>query len=133
MLTEDDLRAAVVTAAEHLRPSGAAVFLPDATRESFTPGTDHGGHDDANGRGLRYLQWTMDPDPDDTTYDVDFVVLLREPGEPLRVEQDQHTVGVFGESTWQRLIAEAGLEVVEPPVEDPHAGERAVFVARRPA
>ena len=133
MLTEEDLGAAIATAAAHLRPGGVAVFLPDATRESFVAGTDHGGHDGDDGRSLRYLEWTYDPDPDDSTYEIDYVVVLREPGRPLRIVHDHHTDGAFPESTWRRLISDAGLEVVDPGVADPHEGERAVFVARRPA
>ncbi|MGH3134635.1 MAG: class I SAM-dependent methyltransferase [Gaiellaceae bacterium] len=133
MTTEDDLRAAIATAAAHLRPGGAAVVIPDTTRERFVPATSHGGHDGEDGRSLRYLEWVTDPDPDDSTYDVDFVVVLREPGKALRVEHDRHTDGLFPESTWHRLIEEAGLELVDPGVQDPHAGEHAVFVARAPA
>jgi len=67
LTTEDDLRAAIVTAAMHLRPGGVAVFLPDATLESYAPGTDHGGHDGEDGRSLRYLEWTHAPEPGATT------------------------------------------------------------------
>jgi len=133
MTTEDDLRAAIETAAAHARPGGVAVFHPDTTRESFAPATDHGGHDGDDGRGLRYLQWTHDPDPSDTTYEVDFAVLLREPGRPARVELDHHTVGVFPEATWRSALEDAGLEVVDPGVEDPYADERSTFVGRRRA
>jgi SAM-dependent methyltransferase len=45
MTTEADLRAAIATAAEHLRPGGVAVFEPDHVREQFEVGTDHGGED----------------------------------------------------------------------------------------
>ena len=45
MTTLDDLRSAIVTAFVHCRPGGAALFAPDHVRESFRPGTDHGGHD----------------------------------------------------------------------------------------
>ena len=45
MTSEADLRAALATAAEHLRPGGVAVFEPDHVRESFVPATDHGGED----------------------------------------------------------------------------------------
>jgi hypothetical protein len=131
MTTEDDLRAAIATAAAHLRPGGVAVLTPDTTRERFSSATSHGGHDGDDGRSLRYLEWTHDPDPQDTTYEADFVVVLREPGKPTRVEHELHTCGLFPESTWRRLIAEAGLEAVDPDVEDPHAGEHAVFVARK--
>jgi SAM-dependent methyltransferase len=133
MTTEDDLRAAIETAAAHLRPGGAVVFLPDATREQFSPGTDHGGHDGEDGRSLRYLQWTRDEDPEDDSYETDFVVVLREPGEPTRVVHETHTEGLFSEATWGRLLEDAGLEVVDPGVEDPNAGEHGVFAARCPA
>jgi SAM-dependent methyltransferase len=132
MTTEDDLRAAIETAATHVRPGGIALFVPDNTREIFTPGTDHGGHD-GEGRSVRYLEWIHDDDPDDTTYEVDYVIVLREEGRPTQVVHDVHTEGLFPESTWRRLIEEAGLELVDPQVEDPHADEHAVFVGRKPA
>ncbi len=62
----------------------------------FSPGVDSGGHDGEDGRSLRYLEWTHAVDPSDaTTYDVDFAILLREPGEPARVVHDRHTLGLF--------------------------------------
>ncbi len=133
MTTEDDLRAAIETAAAHVRPGGVALFLPDTTREQLVPGTEHGGHDGEDGRSLRYLQWTRDDDPSDDTYQVDFTVVLREEGRPTRVVHELHTEGLFADATWRRLIEQAGLEVVDPSVEDPNEGEHAVFVARRPA
>jgi SAM-dependent methyltransferase len=133
LTTEADLRAAIETAAVHLRPGGIAVFLPDATLESFSPGTDHGGHDGEDGRSLRYLEWTHAPEPGATTAEVDYVVVLREPGRPTRVVQDPHTFGLFPEATWHRALVDAGLELLELDVEDPDAGEHAVFVARRSA
>jgi SAM-dependent methyltransferase len=133
MTTEDDLRAAIATAAVHLRPGGAAVFTPDTTRERFSPQTSHGGHDGDDGRSLRYLEWTHEPELDGSTFTVDFVVVLREAGRPTRVEHERHVCGLFAESPRRRLIEEAGLELVEPDLEDPHADEHAVFVGRRPA
>ena len=133
MTTEEDLRAAIETAATHLRPGGVAVLTPDTTRELFEPDTRHGGHDGEDGRSLRYLEWVRDPDPDDSTYDVEFVVVLQEPGEPVRIEHERHVFGVFSDSTWRRLVTEAGLELVDVGVEDPHTGEHVVFVARRRA
>ena len=66
MTTEADLRQAIETAYVHVRPGGVAVFAPDFVKETFKPSTDHGGHD-GDGRALRYLEWSFDPDPDDTT------------------------------------------------------------------
>ena len=133
MASEEDVRAAIETVAIHLRPGGAALLLPDATRESLEEGVEAGGHDGDDGRSLRYLQWTRDDDPEDGMYQVDFVVLLREPGQPTRVVHELHTEGLFSETAWCRFIEEAGLEIVEYGVPDPHEGEHAVFAARRPA
>jgi hypothetical protein len=108
MTTEADLRAAIVTAFEHLKPGGAAVFGPDDVTETFRPHTDHGGHDGAE-RSLRYLEWTWDPDPSDTTYIVDFAYLLKEADGDVRVEHDRHICGIFSRATWLKLLEEAGF------------------------
>jgi SAM-dependent methyltransferase len=132
--TEDDLRQAIETTAAHVRPGGGVVLTPDATTEIFQPGTDHGGHDGEDGRSLRYLEWTHAPDPPGSSaYTVDYAIVMRVPGERLEIVHDQHTLGVFPEATWRRLLADAGLEVVDTTVENPHALEQAAFVARRPS
>lgn len=109
LTSEADLRAAIDTAFVHCRPGGAALFAPDFVRENFRPGTDHGGHDGPS-RALRYLEWTWDPDPHDTTYVVDFAYLLRGPDGVVRVEQDRHVEGLFSRADWLRLLAGAGFE-----------------------
>jgi SAM-dependent methyltransferase len=109
LTTEDDLAATVETAAAHCAPGAAAVFVPDHVRETFESGTDHGGHD-GEGRSLRYLEWTWDPDPDDTEYLVDYVYLLRGEDGIVRTEQDRHVCGIFPRETWLRLLARAGFE-----------------------
>ena len=40
--------------AEDDESSAISLFAPDEVKETFTPRTDHGGHD-RNGRSLRYL------------------------------------------------------------------------------
>jgi SAM-dependent methyltransferase len=107
MTTEEDLRAAIVTAFEHCKPGGAAVFGPDEVAENFDSRTDHGGHD-GRGRSLRYLEWTWDPDPGDKTYLVDYAYMLRE-GDDVRVEHDRHVCGLFSRATWVRLLEESGF------------------------
>jgi SAM-dependent methyltransferase len=110
MRTEDDLRAVMGTAAAHCRAGGAAVFAPDHTRENFREGTSHGGHDGADGRGLRYLEWKRDPDRSDTEYVMDFAYLLREADGLVRAEYDRHVLGLFPARTWLRLLEESGFE-----------------------
>jgi SAM-dependent methyltransferase len=109
LTTEEDLEAAIATAAAHTRPGGVTLFVPDFTAETFRPGTDTGGHDGPDGRALRYLEWTRDPDRDDTTYIADMVYLLRV-GDEVEAVHDRHTLGVFPEATWLRLLEQAGLE-----------------------
>ena len=81
MTTESDLRQAIETAFMHCRPGGAALFAPDHLLENFSPSSDYGGHDNAT-HGLRYLEWTWDPDPSDTTYLVDYAYCCGAPTEP---------------------------------------------------
>jgi SAM-dependent methyltransferase len=133
LTTQDDLRQAIETAAVHVRPGGVVILTPDATTEIFKPSTDHGGHDGDDGRSLRYLEWTHPPDPPDgSTYVTDYAIVARGPGEELRVVHDRHTLGLFPRATWERLLAEAGLELVDTTVENPYELEQAAFVARRP-
>ena len=130
LTTEDDLRAAITTAATHARPGGVVILTPDATTEIFKPATDHGGHDGEDGRRLRYLEWTHPATG--TTYEVDYLIVTSEPGEELRVVHDRHTLGVFPEATWKRAIEDAGLELVDTSVKNPYELEQAAFVGRRP-
>ena len=133
LTTETDLRAAIETAFVHVRPGGVVVLVPDATTEIFKPGTDHGGHDGEDGRSLRYLEWTHAADSGASTYVTDYAIVARGPGDELRIVHDRHTLGLFPEETWKRLIAGAGLELVDTTVDDPFELEHAAFVARRPA
>ena len=99
MTTETDLRAAIETAFVHLRPGGAAVLVPDFVAETFRPETKHGGHDGSDGRSLRYLDWTYDPDPKDTPMVTDFAYLLREADGSVRTLDDTHVEGIFPRAT----------------------------------
>jgi hypothetical protein len=109
MTSEADLRDALATAFAHARPGGAAVIAPDCVTETFRPKTDHGGHDGTS-RALRYLEWTYDPDPRDTTYITDFALLLREGDADVRVRYDRHLMGLFPLATWLDLLREVGFE-----------------------
>lgn len=97
------------TAARHCRPGGVVAVLPDYVRETFEPETDHGGHDAPDGSGLRYLEWTWDPDPEDDTYTVDYAFLLRRADGAVTVEHDRHIEGLFSVAQWLGWLDEAGL------------------------
>jgi hypothetical protein len=132
MTTEADLLRAMETAFLHTRRGGAVVFAPDQVRETFRSGTDHGGGD-GESRALRYLEWTWDPDPDDQTYVVDYVLVLRERDGSLNVEHDRHVEGLFPRALWLRALAAVGYlpsvvllehSELDQPID--------VFVGRRP-
>jgi SAM-dependent methyltransferase len=107
--TPDDVKSALQTAAIHCRPGGRVVVLPDFVRETFTPGTDDGGEDASDGRGLRYLEWRWDPDPNDDTYIVDYAFLLRDAAGEVSAVHDRHVEGLFARARWLDWFREAGL------------------------
>jgi SAM-dependent methyltransferase len=131
MTTEADLRAVMETAFEHLRPGGVALFAPDFVRETFAEYTDHGGNDTDRG-SVRFVQWTTDPDPNDTHYFVDFGILIRDRNGSIRVEHDRHTYGLFARAKWHRLLRGVGfdLSTMNAVIDD---FERDIFVGRREA
>ena len=132
ILTEEDLAAVFATAFEHLRPGGVALFVPDYVAETFEPAADHGGHDGAD-RALRYLEWTWDPDPNDSTHRMDLTYVFHEPDGSVHVVLDEHVCGLFPRATWLGLIEASGFEVRPVPLthdERPVGAEG--FLAVRP-
>lgn len=106
MATEADLRRALETAFVHCRPGGVAIFVPDHICETFEPSTDSGGHA-RDGRGLRYLEWTWQPEPGATTYVADYAYLLRSADGSVRVEHDRHVEGLFARAGYRRATLQA--------------------------
>jgi len=109
LLTEDDVLACLTTARAHCRPGGIVLVVPDDTRETWLPATDHGGSDAPDGRGARYLMWDWDPDPTDTWTAVEYAFLLRAADGTVDVVHETHRNGLFPTTTWLRLLAAAGL------------------------
>jgi len=116
MTTREDAVAALATVAAHLRPGGVALFAPTYTRETFTDGdvADDGttipgiAGDDR----LTYFSFVHDPDPEDSTFEMILLYLLRD-HETRQVQtiEDRHTCGLFSIADWQTMAAEAGLNV----------------------
>jgi SAM-dependent methyltransferase len=141
MTSQADLLAAMQTAAEHLRPGGVLLIVPDCTRETFAPETSHEGHDGEAvtpaipGRAVRYLEWSYDPDPADETFVTDYVYLLREGSgaDETRCVYDRHICGLFSRDTWLRLLREAGLEPSILPFDHSEVtGIFDMFLSRKP-
>jgi SAM-dependent methyltransferase len=132
MTTTADLRRAMETAYVHCRPGGLALFAPDATAEIFEESTHHGGTDGQDGRGVRYLEWTRDPDSSDTWVVTDYVFLLHDAENDVRIVHESHRTGLFGRETWLQLLTDVGFEadiVTEETTEDRISRE--LFIGRR--
>jgi len=128
MKSERYLVRALRTAFVHTRKGGATLVAPDCTRETYSPLTHHGGNDGA-GRGLRYLEWSFDPDPADSRYEVHFVYLLRDSKGRVRAHQDLHEFGLFPKAVCLKSFRAAGFKA--RCVDDPVL-RRDVFVGVRP-
>ena len=127
MTTPQDLRLAMGTVYLHCKAGGLALFAPDHVRETFQPSTEHGGSD-SDERGLRYLEWSYDPVESDTTYTTQYVYILRERRQVVRVENEEHICGLFPRETWINLLGAVGF--LAEIVPDPY--EREVFLAKKP-
>jgi SAM-dependent methyltransferase len=104
------VRRALANASRHCRPGGALVVVPDCVRETFEPGTESGGEDAPDGRGLRYLEWDWDPDPADDTFETIYAFLLRDVNGAVQVEMDRHQQGLFARASWLEWLTEAGFD-----------------------
>jgi len=127
MVNESDLQAVMETAYVHLRPGGVALFVPDFVKETFAAGTDQGGQD-SGGRGVRFLQWVVDPDSADTQYAVDFAIMLRARNGRVRVVHDRHLLGLFPRARWLALLRRVGFRAAMVR----HRDIREAFIGRRP-
>jgi SAM-dependent methyltransferase len=129
-----DLEKTIETAFLHCKPGGVALFHPDYVRETFDIETEHGGHD-GEGRSMRFLEWTWDPDPTDDTYRVEYVFLLRDDGGNVTCEHDRHVCGLFSREVWLATIEKPGFQASSIPFDHSEvpAGSSEVFVGRRPS
>jgi SAM-dependent methyltransferase len=118
-----DLHRVLRVAYDHVVEEGVVLVTPDFTRETFRPSTQHGGHDAPDGRGVRYLSWTYDPDPEDTTYVSDYVYLLRDAAGHVRSIYDRHIEGLFSQREWLNALSDAGCD--PQAIRDPF--ERVIF------
>lgn len=133
MTSRADLRRAAETAFVHTRPGGLTLFVPDETAERFEPSTSCGGND-RDGRGVRYLEWTTDPDPTDEKTTTDYALVIRESDGSVRVVHDRHENGLFARQVWLDTLRSVGFEPdVGVYAHTDLPGGYEMFVGRRPA
>ena len=114
MLSEVDLRAAIVTAAEHLVGGGLFIAAANYTCDTFTEHElAHDFHCDEQ-TALTSISY-VHTHPSGPGVELVVLLLIREDG-GLRVEEDRHHCGLFPVATWRRLLDEAGFDVAEQEV-----------------
>jgi SAM-dependent methyltransferase len=124
-----DVHATLNTAFRHCRPGGAALFIPDHVKETFEPRTGSGGDDADDGRGLRYVEWSWDPDPSDNTFEAAYAFVLRDSDGTVAFDGDRHREGLFPRAAWLAWMTDAGFSAssrIDP-------WNRDVFVGKKPA
>lgn len=131
MTTEADLEAAFATARRHLEPGGLAVFIPDHIKERYEPDHECGGTDGADGRGLRYLEWSTQVDDDQTCGTTHYSFLVREADGSVQSLYEAHPFGLFPQATWVRLLEGQGFTVeTQDERTDDDRTPRVIFIAR---
>lgn len=105
---KDDLLAVMKNAKNHLKPDGLLFIMPDHYKETFETRTDHGGVD-KDGRGMRYLEWSYDSDPDDHMAETEYAYVMRDSDGQITHEYDSMKSGLFSMPEWEELLTEAGF------------------------
>ena len=107
--TQSNLRSVFTTAAIHLRPGGLFLVAPTYTRETYVNHQAEHDHRMDSQAEVTFVSYVRH-EPTSTTFELIMLLLIKEHGR-MRIEQDRHTCGLFAQSTWHRLLAEAGFDV----------------------
>jgi trans-aconitate methyltransferase len=108
--SEEDLNKVFKVAYAHLIPGGVLFMAPDYFEETFKPATSHGGHDGIN-KSMRYLEWTVDENPEDNLVESEYAYLLKEETGRIRLEHDRAVYGIFPRNKWKELLEKKGFDV----------------------
>lgn len=109
MVTREDLRAAIETAAVHLEPGGLVLLAPDCLRDTFGGSRVVDWTREAEDKHVTFIEYVAQPSPEATTLESVFVFIINRDGE-IRVEVDRHTSGLFPKSLWLNTLTQAGLD-----------------------
>lgn len=125
-----DMLAVFRNAGRHLNPDGLLLIMTDQFTETFSGGTHHGGID-KDGRGMRYLEWTYDSDPDDHMTETHYLYMMRNEDGKVFTESDSSQSGLFSMPEWKSLLKEAEfIATFEPVHYSTEPGEYYAIVAR---
>ncbi len=115
MVTQEEKESVFRCAYDHLNPGGMMVVTPE-TKEVFVLNetttykgekTIDGIHDE-----VVFIENNYDADPKYEIYESTLIFIIRENGK-LRIETDNHTLGLFPSETWKRLLHQTGFTLSE--------------------
>jgi SAM-dependent methyltransferase len=112
METLEELRAAFLTAYEHLERGGLLITFAEEWSEHFIQNRTEIKNHKKDNIELTYIENNYDPDPSDSTYECTFVYLIRREGF-LDIQTDRMALGIFPLKTWSEALREVGFEVVQ--------------------
>ncbi|MBI4328296.1 MAG: class I SAM-dependent methyltransferase [Chloroflexi bacterium] len=129
------LERALANLARHLRPGGVLIFWMDVVKENFRQDRADVLAPPGEAPGFALFEYSYDPDPTDTVFQFVMLWVLRE-GRGLRVEVDDHTMGLFELKRVQDILARLGLAVSLFELDfsgEPFTELGPIFVCQRPA
>lgn len=110
MSSERDLKRAFETAYYHLKPGGVFLVLIESDKERFEQNKTFLSSYKKGDTEITYIENYYDPDPADTTFEANFVYLIRRRGK-LAIETDRHLIGIFTVKVWLKLLQHVGFKV----------------------
>jgi len=128
LTSAEDLQATFDTAAAHLDSGGVFMVLPDVVKEHFEEMSVSGGSTGIPAAQL--LEWHWDPDPSDSTYQLELSFLLKDEHGKVEAVHESHSLGLFSSQTYVQCLRAAGLEIIGGLIWDENVTPE-VFCARK--
>ena len=108
MTTVDDLRSAIITAHNHLKPGGVLLIVANIAEKFIQNNFVYTGS--KGDIEITIFENNYIPDPTGTTYEATVIYLIRHKGK-LEIHSECLMIGLFKLNTWLDLLKEASLEV----------------------
>lgn len=133
MASVNDLRALFRTSFDHLNPGGVMITYVEEWKETFRQNKTTHLVREKGDIEITLVENYYDPDPDDTSYEGNFIYFIRRRGE-LTIESDYHLLGIFPLQTWIDTMRETGFIAYRERSQIPnHSGDNCpIFIGIKP-
>jgi SAM-dependent methyltransferase len=111
LLNAEDVQRTLATSFLHLRKGGVLLLAPTYVEDDFESGESESDALRTDAVDVTYLSYVHDPDPNDTTFEMILVYLIKNhPGGHVQVLEDRHTCGLFSVAHWLEAMKKAGFD-----------------------